>query len=386
MAAHRAPSFVVCLLLVPLPLLPLPSNLGREADYHRQDATPAENEKRCAIVDTLTLRDTRQFLRAGFREAPEPYDKRNCRYLFAVPDFVRPSSPMMAHAAALAVDFTGRTPPAAPAPTGKDQELFGFVRNEIDSRGMDYSDWFSDAVLPELVRGVCGLLEAGATIGGSHVLHLLAAHQNANVLMVLMFATAAMRKESAGAAALRESPVAALLADIDGLDQNGVTPLMVAAATAPGKVSSIAPAPPLECCTVLMQFGADKNVVDRNARTQSCTTTLPRVGMKHGVRVSCVCVCMYVCVCVCVCAWLTLCTARHSHEPYGACVCVPVVCSRSQGLTALGHMWQARRRLDDSFLALGLPLDSDCSALEAILLPASGPTDADVATRTEDYR
>ena len=226
----------------------------------------------------------------------------------------RPGSPMMAHAAALAVEFTKRTPPAAPAPAGKDQELFDLVRTGIE-RSMP---------LTELTREVRSLLEAGATIGGSHVLHLAAAHQNLHALVLLVEARLEI-------AVMLQEGKTLLFADFNRLDQHGVTPLMVAAATAPGNVNCFEPAPPLECCSALIRFGADKNAVDRNVRTQSraaagpCTLPppLPPSSCGHTPRASyplCVCVCVCVCVCMigCYCALPDNLTSRAVHT----CACL----------------------------------------------------------------
>lgn len=263
--------------------------------------------------------DSRQFLRAGFRQTTDLKTRRSCYDFFAVPSFLL--DPIMSHGSALAVEIDdGRNTTEDRNPTGLDKELFEATSMELESSpGMNIAAMMigmgggvgAQGPSAQFQSRVDQLVANGASIERSHVLHLCAANDKEELLDFFLNKLALM-------------PDANVTQAVNAIEENGWTPLMLAASTILAHRSNanteVRPTL-LHCCQKLIASGADKNI-----------------------------------------------------RTFG-------------GMTAVGKMWESAQSISDMRASFGMRQDAktkkverdEIYLLEILLMPAGGPTEADLA-------
>lgn len=208
------------------------------AAFRAPPEAPEAKALRIAKINERMAKDARQFLRAGFEEMA--YSKGG--WLFITKKMV--TSPVMTHEAALALPLRltgmggggggGASSSSSAAsssravPTAADASLLEYL---LESRG---------ASSASLISQIDSLVAEGADLTRAGALQFCAANDKKDLLQPLL---------SRGA-------------QINGFDQNGVTPLMVAAMRPPGKTSLLNPQHDATMVAALIALGADKEVLD----------------------------------------------------------------------------------------------------------------------------
>lgn len=188
--------------------------------------------------------DARQFLRVGFEGAFTPGSK-TCEIYIATRAMA--AGPLRTHAEALAVNLEP-PPPATvahgPSPSGVDSELLECVVSRLSLAGA--SSLESSEQQRAFLREVDQVIARGGHPSRAHALHAAA---------------------SGGVPAAVFQQLVARGADVNGRNHQGLTPLMYAAATAPGRVSRFSPVPSPAVVSALVALGADLGLTDDSGVT-----------------------------------------------------------------------------------------------------------------------
>jgi hypothetical protein len=209
-------------------------NREREMRFSQGDESAADRASRVRGVNARMAKDARQFVRAGFKEL----DYQSGGWLYITKGAMM-ASPLLTHEAALAHPLKVAAEASADdAPAGKDAVLLKFLVQNLGYGG--------DGARPAVLAQIDILIGQGANPTQARVLHCCAA-SDAHQLF---------------------QPLIARGADVNGKDDKGSTPLMVAAAAAIGETNPIHnPSPSAQAVSALIALGADKNITNQGGRT-----------------------------------------------------------------------------------------------------------------------
>lgn len=212
-----------------------------------------------AIIKENCQEDARQFFRAGFRQITPPSMERGAYYhLFAVPEFVKSTEPMLTHEEAYSFPIV-EAPPRPLPPMGVDRRIQELLQFE-GMRGV--SSLMAGLAAPPapdsstLEASIQKLVNEGGDIGRSYALHHAAGSGTLAQIDVL----------------LKISGPANSKAALNTLNEEGHTPLMIAARSTtsnsmmPNPYSRTTPSP-VGICADLIARGADKGVTDLSGLT-----------------------------------------------------------------------------------------------------------------------
>ena len=224
-------------------LLSLPELGGRwaVAAYIADGAEWKSAEDRSLDDDARTAKDSRQFMRAGFKEIDWASLHSNNDYITMYMTRGVMTTPLMSHEDALAVPMIQPIPSINYKRSGKDAELFNFIMASLNNGDIKRGGGASPAAL----GGIDRLIREGANPTRANALHLAAA----NGIHELFH------------------PLVKRGADINGRGSLGDTPLMLAAESAPGRTTLYEPNPSSVQMEMLIALGADKNLTDNRGRT-----------------------------------------------------------------------------------------------------------------------
>jgi len=197
-----------------------------------------EEEKTLArtAIQRLVRLDTTPFLRCGFQQADELLRPHTTPYYFASYSNVA-SSGEMTHAAATALELARPPTPRAP-PSGRDGELLELVRSSAQD----------PPTTPALEQGIRDLVtQHGASVTGADALHCMLA--------------VALGGRRPPEQQLKDAHIVGVLlglgGDVNAIDRNGYTPLMVVAASYDPNSNHESAA---GFVTSLVASGADKSI------------------------------------------------------------------------------------------------------------------------------
>lgn len=192
-------------------------------------------------MQVFARQDANPFLRNGFFQEKAIARKGGSDARILVASHYHFREPLKSHAQALAVQFC--TPdPTGPEPLGKDAELSEYIKAKCSE--------YPRPNLASVRQQVQTLLQAGATVAGSHGLHAACGNNEYEIVKLLVEQCA-----SAGDATT-----------INGYDTNHYTPLMVAAMSAAGR-SNKDGVPETRVIDYLLANGADKGLQDKEGLT-----------------------------------------------------------------------------------------------------------------------
>jgi hypothetical protein len=200
-----------------------------------------ESRKWNARLETLARQDANQFLRNGFFQDPAIARDGGSAAQIIVASHGHWREPLKTHGDATAVQFC--IPRAMPsAPTGKDAELFSFLKTEC-------SQCHDSQPLPQernrIRTDVQRLVTLGGSISKSHALHVACANNVLDVVKLL----------------LELEPTA-----VNGYDRMNLTPLMVAADSAAGR-KTITGIREVDIVNYLLANGAQTSLQDSDGMT-----------------------------------------------------------------------------------------------------------------------
>jgi hypothetical protein len=198
-----------------------------------QAESASARAKRVQVISERMAKDARQFVRAGFKEI----DYQEGGWLYVTKGMT--ATPPLTHEAALAQPLKVAAKAAGvvaagdvPSPSGKDAELLEFMA--ANRAGAS----------PAVLANIDELIAQGARPTEAHALQCAAANDVHQLFQ----------------------PLIARGAHVNGTDENGCTPLMIAAEVALGKVR-LGAAPSTQAIAALIALGADKNLTDKCGRT-----------------------------------------------------------------------------------------------------------------------
>ena len=233
------------------------------------DLTDAQDLAKSKVLREAQEKDASSFVRSGFRQVIDKGILANstCEYFYATPGFLQGN--MMSHSNAVGVPYL-RKHVNVPL-SGKNKEMFDHVQqyvsnlenqrmqngmamamsmttpgtsNETTSSSSSSSSTFTitSTVTTEQLQELNAIVDQhianGSNIAKTPLLHLVCALQQPEFIELLL---------NKGA-------------DVDLVDEEGYTALMVAAGSAYGK-SSLLNTPPSECIELLVNAGADKKSI-----------------------------------------------------------------------------------------------------------------------------
>ena len=207
---------------------------SRAAAFGERTESASERARRVMAVSGRMAKDSRQFVRAGFKEI----NYKDGGWLYMTRGMM--STPPLTHEAALAVPLrvaaksTGAVADGeVPMPSGKDAELLELLMTNRDGAS------------PAVLARVDALISKGARPTEAQALHCAAANSIHELFQ----------------------PLIERGADVNGRGANGTTPLMIAAEAALGKTSMYNPTPSPQAVAMLIALGADKNLTERSGLT-----------------------------------------------------------------------------------------------------------------------
>eukprot|EP00931_Biecheleriopsis_adriatica_P018063 TRINITY_DN12742_c0_g1_i1.p1 TRINITY_DN12742_c0_g1~~TRINITY_DN12742_c0_g1_i1.p1 ORF type:complete len:747 (+),score=132.27 TRINITY_DN12742_c0_g1_i1:132-2372(+) len=205
--------------------------------------------------DHLVQRDAHQFIRAGSRQAIELVQKSGCYHFFALLFFL--ASPMASHEQAVNTRIVEKRQAEATKPDGINSSLTKFLMKALAE------SCSNDEQQLKIQRKIAGFIDKGATIEGANALHCCAANNSISLLEFLL--------------QLTRCPSEA----VNGMDFQGVTPLMLAAERAGTDLSEKG----FACCRKLIELGAKKGITDMEGRTALGRMRLAQRNMADFQRV-----------------------------------------------------------------------------------------------------
>lgn len=219
--------------------------IAMAAAFGGEAESASERATRVMAVSERMAKDSRQFVRAGFKEI----DYKDGGWLYMSKGMLE--TPPLTHQAALAVPLrvaakaTGAVANGeVPTPSGKDAELLEFLMTSLT--GLRYATNRAGAgVSPAMLGHVDELISQGARPTEAQALHCAAANGIHELFQ----------------------PLLERGADVNGKGANGATPLMIAAEAAVQRTSMHNPTPSAHEIGILIALGADKNLTDRNGNT-----------------------------------------------------------------------------------------------------------------------
>lgn len=200
------------------------------------DETRRAKEMEKQKMDSLARQDAIPFLRNGFFQDPAIARQGNER--FVVASHGNWTRPLLSETQAAGIQFYVPQP-KPPAPMGKDAEILKLVMKVAGESRFSEAPT-SPAKIAQLRNDIGNLVHAGGSVSRSHAIHAACANNDKAVLDCL----------------LELDPTI-----INSLDQENMTPLMIAAMSAAGR-STINGIPETRAIDILLAAGADKGKED----------------------------------------------------------------------------------------------------------------------------
>ena len=185
-------------------------------------------------LDSIARADANQFLRNGFVQDPALAKTSGTNARILVASSYMWDQPLTTHDQAAATQFY--EPP--PVPAKQDSQIRDLVEKAMEHE-------LSTAELSRLVTDINGLVAAGGSLERSRAFHVACANNSIKVVTMLLAKEPAL---------------------INARDELELTPLMIAAANAAGRVTSNGLGE-TEVIQMLLSSGADKNLQDARGMT-----------------------------------------------------------------------------------------------------------------------